>query len=87
MLHFILPLCHPHDCREEGIVGGLLFGKAGAVAGVLTAKQYEETKIVYTVTIWLKNGTQRHVRTVDPYYLDELCGELESIICQNMNGI
>ena len=71
----------------RGIVGGLLLGKAGAVAGVLTAKQYEETKIVYTVTIWLKNGSQRHVRTADPYYVDELCAELDHIICQNMNGI
>ena len=71
----------------RGIVGGLLFGKAGAVAGVLTAKQYEEISVVYTIHIWLRNGSQRHVRTGDTYYVDELCGELESIICQNMNRI
>ena len=71
----------------RGIAGGLLFGRVGALVGVLTAKQYEETKIVYTVHIWLKNGSQRHVRTSDTYYLDELCGVLESIICQNMNRI
>ena len=66
----------------RSIVGGLLFGKVGAAAGVLTAKQYEETTIVYTVNIWLKNGSKRYLRTEDPCFVDRLCAELEYIICQ-----
>ena len=69
----------------RGLVGGLLYGKVGAIAGVLTAKQYEEISVVYTVYIWLKNGSQRHVRTQDAYYVNELCNQLEFIICQNMD--
>ena len=64
----------------RGLVGGLLYGRVGALVGILTAKQYEEISVVYTVTIWFRNGSQRHIRTTDTYYLDELCAELESII-------
>ena len=66
----------------RGLVGGLLFGKLGAVAGVLTAKHYEEISIIYTIHIHLSSGSQRIIRTESIDYLEKLCAELDSIIYQ-----
>lgn len=68
--------------RARGIVGGLLYGRAGALVGVLTAKQYAETSVVYTIYIRVRRGTQEQIRTQSIHYLNELCAELDYIIYQ-----
>jgi hypothetical protein len=71
---------------RRGVVGGLLYREVGAYVGAATAEQYIETKVNYTIYIRLINGQVKKVFTEDIGFLDDLCSELDFIICQNSSN-
>lgn len=71
------------NMMKRGIIGGILYGKLGAIVGAATAEKHVRTNVDYTVIIGLKNGTIREVLTVDPVFVDKLCVVLRSIVNEN----